>query len=145
MCGARPIPAPKLNARVTVLGRDAGGSVLGAEEISQQRREDPKSCPQQEMRTGREGELAAGQPSCDFADMPMTLEQIVEETKQWPAEAVAELVDRIMIARHGGIDPAVDAAWKAEIHLRIEDIESGRVQGVPLEEALAEARRLVGL
>lgn len=76
--------------------------------------------------------------------MPLTLDQIVEEASQWPEDVVAELMDRIMIARHGGIDPGIDTTWRAEIHRRIEDLESGRVQGVPLEETLAKAQAILG-
>ena len=77
--------------------------------------------------------------------MPITLDQIVEETREMPAEVVAELVDRIMIARHGGIEPAAAEAWKAEVDRRIAEIESGQVKGVPLEESLARARKIAGL
>jgi hypothetical protein len=42
--------------------------------------------------------------------MPMTLDQIVEETRQLPPDVVAELVDRIMLTRHGGMEPEVEAA-----------------------------------
>ena len=58
---------------------------------------------------------------------------------------VAELVGRIMAARHGGIEPPVAAAWKAETGRRIAETEAGRVQGVPLEESLARARKIAGL
>ncbi len=77
--------------------------------------------------------------------MTMTLDQIVEETSQLPPDVVAELVDRIMLARHGGIEPGVDAAWKAEIQGRIVEIENGEVQGVSVEEGLARVRKTVGL
>jgi putative addiction module component (TIGR02574 family) len=77
--------------------------------------------------------------------MPITLDEIVEETREMPAEVVAELVDRIMIARHGGVEPQVGAAWKAETDRRIAEIEAGKVQGVPLEESLARARKIAGL
>ena len=77
--------------------------------------------------------------------MPITLEQIVEETRERPAEVVAELVDRILLARHGGIEPAVEEAWKNEIDRRIAEIEAGQVKGVPLEESLVRARRIAGL
>ena len=77
--------------------------------------------------------------------MPITLDQTVEETLEMPAEVVAELVDRIMVARHGGIQPPVGAAWKAEIDRRIADIKAGRIQGVPLEGSLARARKIAGL
>ena len=77
--------------------------------------------------------------------MPITLDQIVEETRDMPDEVVAELIDRIMVARHGGVEPSVAAAWKTETDRRIADIESGKVNGVPLEESLARARKIAGL
>jgi putative addiction module component (TIGR02574 family) len=77
--------------------------------------------------------------------VPITLDEIVEETRHLPPDAVAELVDRIMAARHGVTDPDVEAAWKTEIHRRIDEIKSGKVQGVPLEESLARARKIAGL
>jgi putative addiction module component (TIGR02574 family) len=77
--------------------------------------------------------------------MPITLDQIVEETREMPVEVVAELVDRIMIARHGGIEACVAESWKTEIDRRIAEIESGKVKGIPLEESLARARKIAGL
>ncbi len=77
--------------------------------------------------------------------MPITLDEIVEETRQLPPDVVAELVERIMLARHGGIEPKVETAWKKEINRRIAEIEEGKVQGVPVEKVLAEARKIVGL
>jgi putative addiction module component (TIGR02574 family) len=77
--------------------------------------------------------------------MPISLDEIVEETRHMPPDVVAELVDRIVLARHGGIEPSVEAKWSQEIHRRIEEIRSGQVTGVPLEESLARARKIVGL
>ena len=77
--------------------------------------------------------------------MPMTLDQIVEETREMPGEVVAELIDRIMVARHGGLEPSVAESWKTETDRRIAEIESGKVKGVPLEESLARARKIAGL
>jgi putative addiction module component (TIGR02574 family) len=77
--------------------------------------------------------------------MPITLDQIVEETREMPAEVVAELIDRIMVAQHGGIEPSVAESWKTEVDRRIAEIESGQVKGVPLEESLARARKIAGL
>jgi putative addiction module component (TIGR02574 family) len=76
--------------------------------------------------------------------MPLTLEQIVEETSQLPADVVAELVDRILLARHGGIEPDVEAAWRTEIQRRVEEIETGKVRGIPAEETLARVRKIIG-
>ena len=72
----------------------------------------------------------------------MTLDQIVEETRHLPPDVVAELVDRILSARHGGIDPAVEAAWKTEVGRRLREIEEGKVEGIPLEESLARIREM---
>lgn len=77
--------------------------------------------------------------------MPITLDQIVEETREMPAEVVAELIDRIMVARHGGIETSVAESWKTEIDRRTNEIESGKVKGVPLEQSLARARKIAGL
>ena len=75
--------------------------------------------------------------------MPITLDEIVEETRQLPADIVIELVDQIMLARHGGIEPEIESAWKTEIQRRIDEIKSGKVQGIPLEESLARARKIL--
>ena len=70
--------------------------------------------------------------------MALTPDQIVEETSQWPADTVAELVDRIMLARHGGIPPEIDTAWRPVIARRVDEIRSGKVQGIPAEEIFGE-------
>lgn len=77
--------------------------------------------------------------------MPMTLDQIVEETREMPSEVVAELIDRILVARHGGMEASAASAWKVETDRRIAEIESGKVKGVPLEDSLAKARKIAGL
>jgi putative addiction module component (TIGR02574 family) len=77
--------------------------------------------------------------------LPITLDEIVEATREMPGEVVAELIDRIMVARHGGVEPSVEAAWKTETDRRIAEIESGKVEGVPVEESLARARKIAGL
>ena len=77
--------------------------------------------------------------------MPITLDQIVEETREMPGEVVAELIDRILGARHGGIEPSVVEAWKTETDHRIAEIESGNIKGIPLEDSLARARKIAGL
>lgn len=77
--------------------------------------------------------------------MPITLDQIVEETRQLPADVVATLVDRILVARHGGIEPEVEAAWKTEIERRVAEINAGKAQGIPVEDSLARIRKIAGL
>ncbi len=76
-------------------------------------------------------------------EMQLSADQIVEVTSDWPEDAVADLVDRILRAKYGEADPS-DKAWQDETRRRIADMESGRVQGVPLEETLAKARKITG-
>ena len=76
--------------------------------------------------------------------MPLTLDQIVEETSKWPADAVAELVDRIMLAKHGGIAPEIEAAWRPIIARRVEEIRSGKEKGISGEVVSARIRKIVG-
>ena len=76
--------------------------------------------------------------------MQLSADQIVEETSDWPEDAIADLVDRILRAKYGEVDPSVDDAWRVEIHRRIAEMESGSVQGIPLEETLAKARKIIG-
>jgi hypothetical protein len=72
---------------------------------------------------------------------PMTLDQIVEETRQLPPDVVAELVDRILLTRHGGTERDAGAAWKTEIGRRLREIEEGKVQGISSKNPwLASAR-----
>ena len=77
--------------------------------------------------------------------MAISLDEIVEETRHLPPDVVAELVDRIILARHPAMEPAAETAWHNEIHRRIDDFKTGKVEGVPLEEALARARKIAGL
>ncbi len=77
--------------------------------------------------------------------MPITLDEIVEEARQLPPDVVAELVDRIMFNRHGGMESGLEAVWKTEIQRRVGEIKSGKIQGIPLEESLARAREIAGL
>jgi len=80
-----------------------------------------------------------------FPAVSIKLEEIIEETRQLPTDVVAELVDRILLARHGGIAPEIEAAWKSEIDRRIEEIETGKVEGIPVERSLARIRKIACL
>jgi putative addiction module component (TIGR02574 family) len=74
--------------------------------------------------------------------MPITLDQIVEETRHWPPERVGELLDRLTEDLHAS-EPEVEAAWKTEIDRRIAEIESGKVKGVSAEEVSARIQKIL--
>ena len=80
----------------------------------------------------------------DSKSRPRTFDKVVEEISRWPVDAVVELVDRILIPEHGGVDESADSAWRREAQRRVAELESGQVQGIPLEETLAKARKLIG-
>jgi putative addiction module component (TIGR02574 family) len=74
----------------------------------------------------------------------MTLDQIVEEARHWPPEKVGELVGRLTEDLHSST-PETEAAWKTEINRRVEEIQAGKVQGIPLETSLDRIRKIAGL
>ena len=74
----------------------------------------------------------------------MNIEQIVEETRLWPDDVVAELVDRIMLAKHGVENSALSPAWSSTVSRRVEEIRGGRVEGVSGEAVSARVRKIVG-
>ena len=73
--------------------------------------------------------------------VPITLEQIVEETRHWPPEKVGELVGRLTEDLHAG-GPETEAAWKTEIDRRIEEIQTGTV--TPMANDLVDGVPLFG-
>ena len=77
--------------------------------------------------------------------MSMTVAQVVEETRRWPADQVEVLFERLLASHYLLPDPALDAEWAAELKRRIDDIESGREAGIPGEEVMARVRKIVGL
>lgn len=75
--------------------------------------------------------------------MAITIDQIVEETRELPGDVVAELIDRIMAARHGSVETPIASAWKTETDRRIAEIESGTVKGVMPEENAARIQKIL--
>jgi hypothetical protein len=74
----------------------------------------------------------------------MTIDQIVEETRQWPEDAIAELLDRITLAKHGGLAPERDAAWADVAARRSAELDSGKEKLMSGHEVSARIRRIVG-
>lgn len=74
----------------------------------------------------------------------MTVDQIVEETRGWPDEAVAELLDKIRLARHGVEDAPLDPEARNAIRRRVDDIRSGKEKGIPGDIVTARIRKIVG-
>jgi pyrroloquinoline quinone (PQQ) biosynthesis protein C len=77
--------------------------------------------------------------------MPITLDAIVEETRQWPDDVVAELIDRIVIAKHGGVDAQHAESWAKIAEARLAEAERDPSVLVSGEEVGARVRKIVGL
>ena len=77
--------------------------------------------------------------------MTKAIADIVETTREWPEDQRAELVEQLILTGHGGITPAVEAAWRTETRNRVAEIQNGTARGTPVEDVQAEIRRLVGL
>jgi hypothetical protein len=76
--------------------------------------------------------------------MPLTPDQIVQEAKHWPDDVVADLVDRLMLARHGVDNPTVDPAWGPVLSRRVAEIRNGEAPGIAGEAVSARIRQIVG-
>jgi putative addiction module component (TIGR02574 family) len=74
--------------------------------------------------------------------MSETAERIKGEIMALSPEDRAELIRFLLSSPdEGPADPAVEAAWDAELDRRVNDIESGKVVGVPAEQVFAELRK----
>ncbi len=74
--------------------------------------------------------------------MPITLDEIVKETRNWPPEQIGELVGRLTEDLHAS-DPEIKTAWKTEVDRRIDEIQSGSIKGIPAEEVSARIRKIL--
>ena len=75
----------------------------------------------------------------------MTLQQIVSEARQLPAEQMNELMDQLLAECFARPDPEIDESWRVETRRRVAEIHSGKVVGIPGEEVMSEVRKIVGL
>ena len=58
---------------------------------------------------------------------------------------VPRLARELGVDVHGKMELRVRHSWRIEIRRRIEEMESGKVKGIPLKIALARARKAAGL
>ena len=75
--------------------------------------------------------------------IPLTVEQILEETGHWPRGKVDELVDRLTDDQHRS-SVEIENAWRIEIDRRVEEIHTGKVQGIPGDEMSSRIRGILG-
>lgn len=96
------------------------------------------------LRCALNREITSWHKSGTVGGMPLTADQIVEETAQWPVDAVSELLDRIALAKHGGMDAARENAWTEAALRRSAELDSGKVALIPGDIASERIRKIVG-
>jgi len=72
--------------------------------------------------------------------MPLTKEQIKSAVLQLEPVEREELMEELYVALVPGQQEAIERAWLAEAHRRFADWKAGKVQGVSLDDALAQIR-----
>ncbi|HET6427622.1 MAG TPA: addiction module protein [Phycisphaerae bacterium] len=68
-------------------------------------------------------------------------EKLKAQALELPEEDRAELAHVLIESLDGGADEGVEEAWDAELRRRLEEIESGKVQGRRAEDVLGDFRK----
>jgi putative addiction module component (TIGR02574 family) len=74
------------------------------------------------------------------AEVLRLYDTVMSLSKADRAELLAILLDS---EGDGSTQEELDAAWSAEVRRRMEEIESGRVQPIPVEDVLRESREIL--
>ena len=72
-----------------------------------------------------------------------TSEEIFRDAMALPANARAELTERLVESLAQDISPEITEAQLAEVRRRIAQVEAGEVELIPGDEALARVRNLL--
>jgi len=75
--------------------------------------------------------------------MPTPAEQIYRDAVALPTEVRADLAERLIASLADDISPEFTSAQLAEVRRRIGEVESGAVNLIPGDEALARVRSLL--
>jgi len=69
----------------------------------------------------------------------MQIEMLEAQALKLSNSERARLAERLLASLDE--DSEIEEAWAAEVERRLADVESGRVQMIPAEDAIADARR----
>ena len=70
--------------------------------------------------------------------MSRSAQEILEEARQLPPDEVDWIVESLLIKDKSPAEEQIEAAWDSEIKRRLDEIDSGAVEMIPLEDVLAE-------
>ncbi|MCH7564106.1 MAG: addiction module protein [Gemmatimonadetes bacterium] len=72
----------------------------------------------------------------------MMMDQLEQEVLKLPAEQRAKLAERIISSLDEEVE--IEVEWLAEVRRRDADLDTGSVEGIPLEDALVSIRSRFG-
>ena len=74
-------------------------------------------------------------------DMSRTVDHLAKEALQLPSALRAELADRLVESLESAPSDEIQKTWTREALKRRDEVRSGKVQTIPGDQVLAEARR----
>jgi putative addiction module component (TIGR02574 family) len=72
--------------------------------------------------------------------MPLTPEQLAEQAMDLPTESRARLADLLVESLDAAELGPLDRAWASEARRRLEELRTGAVKPIPVDEALRKVR-----
>jgi putative addiction module component (TIGR02574 family) len=69
--------------------------------------------------------------------MNRSAQEILEDARQLPPSEVNWLIENLLQEGNGGTDAEIEAAWDSEIKRRLDEIDSGAVKMIPLDDVIA--------
>jgi putative addiction module component (TIGR02574 family) len=73
----------------------------------------------------------------------MEARELLKQALTLPDEERAELAASLIDSLDTTVDNNVEAAWQEEIARRLDEMESGKVKGIPWEEVRRKAHKLL--
>jgi len=73
----------------------------------------------------------------------MEARELLKQALTLPDEDRAELAASLIDSLDTTVDENVEAAWQEEIARRLDEMESGKVKGIPWEEVRRKAHKLL--
>lgn len=72
---------------------------------------------------------------------PMSIDEIEAAALELPPDQIDELIDRLAEHRKMGSD--VEQSWMEEVERRLDEVDAGEIELIPIEETIAKMRALL--
>lgn len=71
----------------------------------------------------------------------MSIDEIEAVLVDLPEEQLDDLMDRVAVRR--GMTPEIEQSWMEEVERRLDEVDAGEVELIPVEETIAKMRALL--